>query len=795
MLRELNRERLRFLFRNAFDREQVKRFLDTRKASLLMHGAQYQKRSRGSEADIAFLVNLPDKCLPAVANWVAEELGSDISLVPEALIAQFHAVEAGNARPSKADTKTFAQLGLKYLLQPDAPSAWLSFLKTGISGSERADLEEADDVQDEATDTHSTGHGEIEAVTTVLAKLRQDDAEGAAATVRGMAASPLVSELANLVQVHRSRARTSEFTARVPRELESIPALPPERIPVLLRRTRQSAPDQPAFIDIEGVLIEGSIYKLTESQALELFKNRRFVIGFPGGRIPAVGEVAFWFVEEYPTDKPIKFRLKKPATPLYTVIPIEAGYKDYDEVRTAILNIPLEPWMKPVFKLKGGGFLHSAADTPGGVRAAAFDQPMQLFRSLPRWEYLGLEFCVGALPAADGEYDCADLSHTIGRILKESDARQQLQLTKAQSGAFVESLRASRVGLTTQRLDRLAVEFERYIEEGARLQDISAHVLGSSAASNVIKLAKEEAVAAIRNENQGLRDEQSRLQRELAELRARRDALFAEMKQIASDVGTSVRKAFDRAKEAGSKSLGEVAVMAALLERTADPKKAPPSKSAEFRVETFERATDARAVLSQVGMGVLEAKALSVAAPLICEAGLPIVVQGPRAGQVAQALGCCVTADLCSVWTVPIGLIDSEIMRAVLNQTATSGSLVIRNCNLSAFDSYASPLMDRLVEGAVEGKKRAVILATARGPAALPPDEDLLALAVIVDTATRFTSDPESAMIIDQLREDRSSSRIRSAALAKLFAKLGDHSDHLELAKVLEAQSGLTGVS
>jgi hypothetical protein len=794
VLKDLNRERLRFLFKEALGREQIKRFLDIRKASLVMHGAQYQRRSRGGEADIAFLLNLPDKCLPTITTWVTDELGSDVPFVPEALIAQFCAVENGGAQLSAADAKTFAQMGLKYLLRPNAPAAWLSFLRTPISGSKSEAPDETVDTREEAEEALSTGEPEMATVTDVLTRLKADDAEGAMAILNRLTASPLVSELTDLVRLHRTRSRPTVPGAREPRELESLPALPAERIPVLLRRTRQSAPNQPVFIDIEGVFLEGSIYKLTDSQALELFKHRQFVIGFPGTRLPSVGEVAFWFVEEYPTDKPIKFRLKKPATPLHIVISIDANFKDYDEVRTAILSARIEPWMKVVFKLRGGEYLHLAADTVGGVRTAV-DTPMRYFRSLPCWEYLGMELFVGTLPAPDGEYDCADLSHTIGRILKESDERQQLRLTKAQIGAFVESLRASHSGLTAQRIDRLALEFDRYIEEGTRLQDISAHVLTSSAASDLIRAAKEEAVATIRKENHRLRDEQSRLQRELTELRSRRDALSAEMKQIASEVRTSVKRAFDRAKEAGSKSLGEVAVMAALLEHTVDPRRASPSPSEECRIDTVERAADARALLVRVGMGVLEAKALAVAAPLICGAGLPILVQGPRAGQVAQALGCCVTPDRCSVWTVPIGLVDSGAMRVVLEQTDTSGSLVVRNCNLSAFDSYASLLMDRVLQSAVEGNERAVIFAAARGPAALPLDEDLLALAVIVDTAARFAADPEAAAVIELLRDDRSSAKIRSAALLKVFAKLGDHPDHLELVKVLQAQPGVTAAS
>src|ERR1700676_4175457 len=93
MFPELNRERLRFLFRSGVSRPSLKKFLDQRKPALEMRGAQYRKRGKGPEADLNFLINLPEKCLSTVRAWCVDEIKTRVSLLPEALIAQFVAIE------------------------------------------------------------------------------------------------------------------------------------------------------------------------------------------------------------------------------------------------------------------------------------------------------------------------------------------------------------------------------------------------------------------------------------------------------------------------------------------------------------------------------------------------------------------------------------------------------------------------------------------------------------------------------------------------------------------------------
>jgi hypothetical protein len=95
MFPELDRGRLMFLFRSGIPRHSIKSFLDERKPALEMRGAKYRHRGRGAEADVTFLINLPEKCVPIVRTWCVEEIDTQVNLVPAALIAQFLSIERG----------------------------------------------------------------------------------------------------------------------------------------------------------------------------------------------------------------------------------------------------------------------------------------------------------------------------------------------------------------------------------------------------------------------------------------------------------------------------------------------------------------------------------------------------------------------------------------------------------------------------------------------------------------------------------------------------------------------------
>jgi hypothetical protein len=780
MFPELDRKRLTFLFRSGIPRHSIKSFLDERKPALEMRGAKYRHRGRGAEADLTFLINLPQKCVPIVRVWCVEEIKAQVNLVPAALIAQFLSIERGPAKLSADDAAQFAGAGLRYLFEEPPPQEWIDFLRRPIDreGEEQAQPDEPMDSEEVGEIGRAPTHTADEIVA-ILQKLRSDDGEGARRLIGEIPASTLKSELDELVRRNRARPREVTLAASEMRVLPSIDGLDPEKIAVLVRRSRQTRPDQPIFMDICGISLEGGLYRLDEEQALELFEHRHHVITFPDAksiRLPSVGEFCLWYVERYPTDQPIKYRLRKPAGSLYVVIDLATSFQEFDQVRMAIQEAAVEAWMRPIFRLAGGGFLRASNDVPGPVKGT-FDAPLHFYRSIPVWN-LGGAMAALQLPSPDGAYDCADLSVVTGRILKESESRRHLpEMTRSQVSALIESLRASDMGLTDQRLERVAQEFDRYITSAEKLQQVSAQVIQTGGVHASIASATEAAVASAIAENQQLREERARLERELADLKIRRNSLADENKRTGEELRSVVRKAFEKTKDAGIKSLGELAVFAALLEPQSSRSEEKSAPEHSIRVWEAERAEEPQRPLIDVGISIGNARILAMGARVLSSAGLSLLVVGARASQAAVAIGRGVARSRCIVGDVPVGLINSFAVSSLLENSTKDDCLVLRNYNLSAWDAFGSPLIDSLAQSVTAGRtaRAGIVLSASRGVAGLPLDDEASALSVIIDSNFDYGSrTADFEVTVEELREDRAASRMRSLALARLLDASSD---------------------
>lgn len=778
MFAELNRKRLKFLFGSGIPRQRIKRFLDERKPALELRGAKYRHRGQGAAADLTFLINLDQKCVPTVRAWCLEEIKTTVNLAPAALIAQFLSIENEAGELSGDDAAQFAGAGLRFLFEEPQPPAWIEFLRSPIGRN----LERAEEPQSIAVpEAEEQGEADVEitrgadAIVPILQKLRGDDGDGARTLIATLPTSALKGELEELVRRYRSRPRELAPIASEMRALATTDGLDPEKIALLLRRSRETRPDQPIFLDICGLVLAGGLYRLSEEQALELFEHRYHVITFPdskAGRLPSVGELCLWYVEKLPTERTIKFGLRKPASPLYFVIDLASSFQEFDQVRTEIQQASIEPWMRPIFRLAGGGFLRPSNDVPGPVKGV-LDHPLHLYRSVSVWNVLGTTAVLSPLPSPDGAYDCADLSVVTGRILKESEFRRHLpDMTRSQISELIESLGASDMGLTDQRLERVAQEFDRYVTSAEKLQQVSSQVLQTSGVQQSISSAVQAAVASALEENQQLKEDRVRLAKEIADLKIRRTSLMDDNKRTGDELRGIVRKAFERAKDAGLKSLGELAVFAAILEPHQSPSSANAATDCSIRTWDAEPVEDPQGPLIEVGISVGNARILSIGARLVANAGLPLLTVGPRSSQVALAIGRGLTRSRCIVSEVPIGIVASLFANKIVESSIKDDCLVIRNYNLSALDAYGSPLLDLLTQSVAAGRpaRAGVVFSASRSVAGLPLDDDLNTLAIIFDSSFNYNAEASDFEVtLDELREDRTASRIRSLALARVL--------------------------
>lgn len=401
------------------------------------------------------------------------------------------------------------------------------------------------------------------------------------------------------------------------------------------------------------------------------------------------------------------------------------------------------------------------------------EQPLNLYRSVPVWNVLGTTAVLAPLPSSDGAYDCADLSVVTGRILKESEFRQHLpEMTRSQVSELIENLRASDMGLTDQRLERVAQEFNRYITSAEKLQQVSAQILQTSGVRASIAAAAQAAVASAIAEKQQLKEERTRLEKEVADLKSRRNSLADENKQTGEELRAVVRKAFEKAKDAGIKSLGELAVFSALLEPHGSRSDEKPAPEYSIRVWQAERVEEPQRPLVDVGISIGNARILTTGARLISSAGLALLLVGARASQAAVAIGRGLARGRCIVADVPVGVINSYAVSELLESSNKDDCLVLRNYNLSALDAFGTSLVDLLAQSVTAGRpaRAGFVFSASRGAAALSLDDDVSALSVIIDSTVNYSAAAvDFDVTLSELREDPTGSRMRSLALARLL--------------------------
>jgi hypothetical protein len=126
---------------------------------------------------------------------------------------------------------------------------------------------------------------------------------------------------------------------------------------------------------------------------------------------------------------------------------------------------------------------------------------------------------------------------------------------------------------------------------------------------------------------------------------------------------------------------------------------------------------------------------------------------------------------------VPIGVVDSSSGSDIVENSNRDDCLVIRNYNLSALDAFGSPLIDLLTQSVTTGQpaRAGVVFSASRGVAGLPLDDDLNTLAITIDADVNYSAETlDFEVILEQLREDRAASRVRSLALARVLESSKD---------------------
>lgn len=143
-----------------------------------------------------------------------------------------------------------------------------------------------------------------------------------------------------------------------------------------------------------------------------------------------------------------------------------------------------------------------------------------------------------------------------------------------------------------------------------------------------------------------------------------------------------------------------------------------------------------------LAVGVTKGAAVSVARQTVAAliAGQMVQFSGSLADMAADAVAAAIGGPTYHEWRVPVGLVSDEAASNCVEVVAeSSGCLLLKGANLSAFEVYGAAVRDIVMRrqfSASSNGRLALIASWAQGPAAFPNGGTLAELGPVFDTDT-----------------------------------------------------------
>jgi prefoldin subunit 5 len=743
----LNRHRVGFLFHEAVGSAKLKQFLDESRLKLMPLGAEYHKRKRGGAEELNFILRLPPAAEPIVRAWFRSELECTPTLQPEALVAQFEAVERDEIKMPEEKRREFAIQGLAYLVSDNPPATWTEFLASEIGEAPGDDVDVTEDPPDVRLSLEELAEAfegvggaaeqnDLHRLIGVFLSLQVGDAVEADRLANSVEDDTVKQRLLGAIVRHREAVAKSAHIVSRPRQVETSSDVGLDDVELIGLSRPRSSEGSPAFIRIVAFRDDDTVYLLGDDQLSDWLGGQHEVIGFPDTRsvrLPKGPELGAWVVENYSTTQAIKVRVKRNGRPLYTLLQINAERGEPDGIREAIRQAEIPPGARPVFLLTDGSAVCLSSDV-ANLAEHEFDEPLEWFRQLQSWEIAGRHVALGPLPPPDEFLDCSDITSVLKRLLRSKDAQAHLpKMTQAQIQGLVNSLRAEPGRLTLMRIERVQQSLSKFAESTERLTAIVPELLSTPNIRAEVDEAKKTILAEFVAEQSRGRAERDRLTKEISDLNKKRVAVEEEIKKTAGEVRKAVRKSFEKARDAGASALGDVAVLSAVLGSHEGEERNGASLSARH---VPARASDLARDLGALGAAMVEAKAAELFVKALLAEGLPLLVRGPLAGHYGLTIGAAVSVDHAVVVDVPLGVLDGKAVASILAEAREGDAIVVTGFNLSPYESYGAAITDRILQNfaGAPGRGPHVILAAVEAPIGLPVPGDVEGLSATLDT-------------------------------------------------------------
>jgi hypothetical protein len=756
----LNRDRIYYLVLEVAGSARLKSFLDDSRIKLTAVGAQYHKRRRGVQADFDFLVHLPAAAEGAVKAWLASLCPAKPALLPEALIAQLRAVESQRIALPKEQRHEFAQQGLAYLVADPPVPSWLEFLSTSVGGSEAGSDKDSppkpplddprrtlDAIADSLFEKGLSGAAnDLERLIAGFIFLESGDVSAASESAQAMRHNGAKGKLLAAIARRVEATVKSLHQVRRPTDLPPDTDLSIDQVELIGICRPRNSEESPAFIKVVAFRFEDSLYTLDDERRSRWLDDQPEIIGFSNVRslrLPRTSALGAWVAERFTTSQPIKNRVKRNGTAIYSVMPLHADPQRPDAIREAIGQTKMAIGIRSIFLLADGSFIRFANEVTNS-QDHDFEEPLELFRDLQCWDIAGTQIVLGPLPSPDDWIDCSDITSVLKRLLKSKHAQVHIpKMTQAQIASFMDALRDDPGTLTAARLERVKNSLTEIARSGEKLSQLLPMLMASPEIQAEIVGEKKVIIDAFVGEQSVLREDRDKIKKEILELQRRRAAVEQEIKQTGTEIRKTVKKAFERAKAAGVGTLGDVAVLSGIMGVSRDNDS--PSTDLPIRQLPPSRRGLSKA-FGNLGAPMVHAKAAELFVGLVLASRVPLVLVGPLASQYALAIAQETATDKVVAVDIPIGLMKSSAIEAVMIEIGPGDALIIANANAAPYEAYGSAITERILANLspAGGTGTHIIFAMLPPPVGLPLALDLQGVTLTFDTRWLMSEDPST---------------------------------------------------
>ncbi|MGH8777455.1 hypothetical protein [Paraburkholderia sp.] len=782
----IDRRRFEYVLSLGADEFELRRFFIENRTMLIQHGGRVQNIPQGLKARVHTLAfELPTTTDGDVQSWFGKHLTMVDPEEPARVVEEFTLYEELREPMPENNARRLARSCLVHLFSDKPPFVLTEFLRTPMGGVSRqkgvaeepaqtvpalptptaawivpsglskllVDLVEGHDVDEDLADLPPEFGTFVSGLQAGQLGRREDARAMAAALQDGSVLRLSLEAFLKRRDARRNENSVSVKGLRTQDESSFSGEFFSERDEVLGYCTNASRPSA-VFVKPLAIVRPGQVLFLSDDDARSIFPDTGDLIAFPGSghpRQPVRGEIGVWKVEEHDTEKRTRFHLVSDKRSVFEARMVPFPSTDYDSVREYLKELssrterpPLNPY---VYQLSDGLVVACRPDRADLNRDETFELGLLEWESLPALRFDGRLFVIGPLPKEQSIYECGSLAFTAKNLFRNKIGNGAAAgLTKAQLRDLAQSLGNGESELTGQRIARLSAELLRLADQREVLDVLVESVAQrAEVRSRIDQVIEFEAAKelAVRTDLQG---DIERLQKERAEWEERIRKQRDEHRRLRDETTKVVRSAFDRARNEGMpKLLADAAIFQALSTSVGLSPAQPVASTSVVSPRTSPREllvapSDAVTALRKFGVAKQRATAFSALSKAVHGAGLMLFVKGTVARPAVEAWAAALGARG-TLFDVSVGLIDDEVVRAILGSVPPPEVVVLFDANLSALDIYGRSLTDLAITNIARSATvpmPATFMVLSEGLGALPVPRTFEQLSVEIDLERRY---------------------------------------------------------